>query len=347
VAKKAPTIRELAQAAGVSLSTVSIVLSGKSEERRITPETQAKVLDAARALGYQTNVSARRLRSQTDASIVVAVFWASDFRAPLMVRFLRGLQSAVLSSGRRAEIVIHPYHNDALHESMVALGLCHAAIICNASPADMEFLESFNPPVPIVLYNRHSARFCTVNVDDQAMGAMAARVLAGRGHRQVVLLTSDSVFPGMDARADGFVTTAEAAGLSVLRIHEDNSAAGGYQGALAVAAMRPTPDGVFAISDAMAIGALRAFHQRGVRVPEDTELIAIGNGDKDQEEYAVVPLSVVHLPMEKMAVECFDLALGLVDGSVTQVRSVKLDTSYVQRDSCGGIGPGEGAFPAA
>lgn len=330
-----PTIKELAREAGVSASTVSIVLGGKSEERKIPEATQKKVWVAARKLDYLPNISARRLRAQTTESLVIAVFWASDFRAPMMVRFLRGLQEAILKCEKKCEIVIHPYKNNTLRESLQALGMCNATIICNASPDDMDFLEQFSLPIPIVLYNRHSEKFCTVNVDDARLGILPAEIFAARKHVNAAVLTSDSVFPGMDIRVENFVRTAKQAGMTVQIIHKENSMRGGYEGGQSISGLSTLPDCLFSISDNMSIGALRAFSQAGLAVPEQMEIISVGNGDQELEEYASVSLSVVHLPMEKMAESCLRLVLDLLAGRVEPPYSIELPVVYNSRESCG------------
>jgi len=331
------TIKELAAVAGVSPSTVSIVLRGKSEERKIPYRTQKKVLEAAQKLGYQPNVSARRLRVQSQESLVIAVFWASDFRAPMMVRFLRGLQEGILNSDQKCEVVIHPYKNNSLNESLLSLGMCNAAIICNASESDMTYLENHTFPVPIVLYNRQSENYCTVNVNNERMGALPAEIFAARNHKHAILLSSDSTFPGMEVRVESFIRTAEQAGITTQTILVENSMRGGYEGGNMISRMNPLPDSVFCVSDFLAIGALRAFSKANFKVPNDLELISIGNGDKELEEYASTSLSVVHLPMEKMAEACYKLTLDLMARRIQPPHSIELPVVYRIRESCGDI----------
>lgn len=293
-------------------------------------------MDAAHKLHYHPNVAARRLRIQPSDNLIIAVFWATDFRAPMMVRFLQGLQQAILKKKKNWEVIIHPYENNKLNESMQALEMCNAAIICNASIQDMKFLEHRSFPVPTVLYNRHSDKFCTVNVDDNLLGAIPAKIFADRGHRNAGLIVSKSVFPGMDIRVNSFLLHAEKAGIAVQQINQENSMEGGYRGGQSLCALRPIPDCLFCVSDMMAIGAMKALLQLGVKIPEDMEIISIGNGERELEEYACVSLSVVHLPMEKMAEACFDLVLDLMAGKVEPPYSVELPVKYLTRDSCGG-----------
>lgn len=331
---RVPTIKELAKAAGVSPSTVSIVLGGKAEARKIPQATCDKVLRVARELNYHANVSARRLRVQEgDSPLVVTVYWASDFRALWMVRFLRGLQEAVAACGRRVEIVIHPYQNDRLFESFQAMGFCNAAIICNASAADLLFLEGVAAPVPVVLYNRRSNKYCSVNVEDEELGRIPAREFARHGRKRAAVLTAEATYSGIEVRNRSFESAARQAGMSVEYITRANSMEGGYRGGLALCDLLPRPDCLFCASDSLALGALRAFYKRGVAVPGELEVISVGNGDPDFEAHAHISLSVALLPMEQMAGECLALALELLDGGAGMIRSVTLPVIFVERES--------------
>lgn len=330
-----PTIREIASYSGVSSSTVSIVLNGKSEERKIPEATQKKVWEAARKLNYHPNVTARRLRIKPSESFILAVFWATDFRAPMMVRFLKGLQEAIMLSDKKCEIVIHPYENNRLGKSVQALEICNAAIICNASGEDIKFLEEHAFSVPIVLYNRHSDKYCTVNVDDELIGAIPAKVFAGRGHSNAVIINSGSVFPGMDVRVESFINYAGKAGIKVQQIYQENSMKGGYLAGKTISNMQPLPDCVFSVSDALAFGALRSFSQSGISVPGNIEIISVGNGDQDMDEYSVISLSVVNVPMEKMAGACLRLVFDIMFGRVAPPYSINLPIQYIARETCG------------
>ena len=94
------TIKQIAQEVGISSSTVSIVLGGKAAERKISTATQEKIFAAAARLGYQPNMAARSLRGGSGANeLVVAMFWAQDFRAGMMFRFWDGLRAEIEKSG--------------------------------------------------------------------------------------------------------------------------------------------------------------------------------------------------------------------------------------------------------
>ncbi len=335
------SIKELAAYTGLSPSTVSIVLRGKSEERNIPVRTQDRVWEAAKVLGYQPNIVARRLRDRSEnLPLIIAVFWATDFRAHMMVRFLRGIQKELMESKKQYEIVIQPYTNDTLCDiTSLRNSMYHAAIICNASETDMNYLEGNKFSFPIVLYNRTSSHYCTVNIDDKEMGTMPAKIFAGRGHKKAAVLTSASSYPGMDVRINSFLSKCKEFNLDIVNICKvSNSMSGGFNGAIDLISDRKTsPDCIFCASDAIAIGALRAFHKNGIKLPDDLELISIGNGDKEQEEYASTSLSVIKLPMEEMAIQCLRTITDLIANVSSEPYSTLLPIQYIERESCGGL----------
>ena len=102
------TIREVAALAGVSLSTVSIVINGQAAERKITDATCKKVWDAVEQLGYHPNIAARKLRVPDSGTLTIALYWSNDFRTALLGRFLQGMQRE-LSARPDIELVVVTY----------------------------------------------------------------------------------------------------------------------------------------------------------------------------------------------------------------------------------------------
>lgn len=336
------TIKQIAQEVGISSSTVSIVLGGKAAERKISTATQKKIFAAAARLGYQPNMAARSLRGGSGANeLVVAMFWAQDFRASMMLRFWDGLRAEIEKTARPVRLVIYPYVNDHLKESeaLTSGANCHAAIICNASYADLQFLEDTQLPIPVVLYNRVCNGYCSVNVDDLKMGALAARAFADQGCKTAAVLTSSPVFEGMENRMHGFRLEGEQHGLTILaNRYCDNSIRGGYEAVshrLRHEWKQQLPDAVFCGSSAIAHGALRAFCEAGYIGEKLPRLIAVGNGPEESDAFSIPSLSVVYLPMEDMARECIQLVLGQLDGRIATPESRLLPIEYVPRESCG------------
>ncbi|MEL7566213.1 MAG: LacI family DNA-binding transcriptional regulator [Dehalobacterium sp.] len=333
------TLKEISEHTGFSPSTVSIVLGGNADPRKIPKQTQEIILNAARELQYTPNIAARRLRNQDyHNKLQIVLFWTDDFRASMMVRFLRGMKSEIMNGAKAYEIIIHPYKSNYLHEAATnkALSMFNAAVICNASTRDMEFLEDSSFHIPIVLYNRRSEKYCTVNVDNSKIGTIPAEVFISHGHKNAAIITSDPVFPEMGLRVESFLKTAQAGGITVVKVlKKDNSMRGGFMGGMELCKMKNLPSCLFCASDALALGALRAFAKCKIQIPEDIEIISVGNGDPEMEEYSQTSLSVVQLPMEEMARLCLSQVIDILNGQVKLPYSIDLPIVYKARESCG------------
>ena len=329
------TIKEIAKISGFSPSTVSIVLSGKSDERRISEKTKSKILDAARQLDYRVNVSARRLRANHGSKVMVSVFMTMDQRVYMMTRLLISLQKAAAELNHPFEIVVHYYKSGSLHSFAESIELTNCAIICNASEEDQRFLEETPFFVPLVLYNRTSKKYCAVTTNFPHIGEMAADIFARRGHKHAVLLNTTTYFMGLGQCTAQFAETAKKHGMSVTHIHKDHNMAGGYQGGIDICEMYPLPDCVFSMADTMSVGALRAFSQQAIRIPQQIELISFGNDNPELDEYASVSISAIQIPVEMMAKECIKLLFMQLDGSIGKPYTTEIPVIYQPRESCG------------
>lgn len=331
------TIKEIARAAGVSVSTASIVLRGESEQRKVAPATAQRVLAAAQQLDYTPNVSARRLRASQSSSLMISVFWASfrpgEFRVPAL-QFLSGVQSVMDATPHKCELVIHPYQRGHLADNIARLSLCHAAIVCNAMPEDIRALEAARLPVPVVLHSRHSDVLPCVNIDYVKAGQMVAEIFQQQGVKSAVLCASSSPFCGAADCEDAFFRRVLQDGMVVRRLEVANSMRGGCDAARQIARMSPRPDGVFFLSDMLALGALRGFYEEHMTLPGDMKLISLGSYDADMEEHVIPSLSVVRIPLEEMGAAAMTKALNLVTG-MAEERETRLPLHYVARESCG------------
>lgn len=325
------TIKEIAEQLDLSLSTVSIVLRGKARERHISLQTEALVMETAREMGYQPNLSARQLRGQSQ-TLFIALYLSDDFRTPMMLRFLSGLQQQMQSLAN-FELVVRLYHPGHLAEAVgpEIMQLFHAAIICNAAEEDLRALDVNPPRIPVVLYNRSSPVFPSVEFDSEAIGRIPAEVFSSHGRRKAVYLSSEANYPYLRVRQDAFLKTAHALGLEAEVMIQPNTMAGGAAAGAIIAAMADRPDCLAAASDRLALGALHSLQH--IAIPQALELISVGNGDVEMAQYATPALSVVELPMEEMARRCFALLQECLAGR--RPASETLAVRYLPRESCG------------
>lgn len=332
------TMKDVAARAKVSVSTVSIILNGKSQQRKIPQATQQRVWAAVRALGYQPNVSARKLRGGGEdvPGVTIALYWASDFRAPMLARFLEGVRQQLAACGRTMEWVIYPYENGRLSQdqALKSFRRFHAAVVANASQEDLRYLEENPPPGPVVLYNRKSARFPSAYVDDEQIGQLAAAHLAACGYRTAGVLGAPAAFQGMALREEAFIAACRQAGIAVEQrwlVRAGHAIADGVKAAQAFAGQEG-PQAVFCASDALALGALHAFRQAGVAVPRQRALIAVGNGEEGYAATSAPPLTVVQVPIEEMGRACVALCCRLLDRE-EDVGGVALEARLIPRES--------------
>lgn len=333
------TIKDVAKLAQVSTATVSIILNGKSDERKISRETQEKVMAAIKELDYHPNISARKLRNQSDSNNpTIALYWASDDRVHLMSRFLIGLQNEAMKCDHNFDIVICPYQNDSLHleKGLKSRTLFNAAIIANTSISDMNYLKDNTPEIPVVLFNRSSDRYSAVFVDEYKMGEKAAQLFSKNRHKTAGIMRANSVYSTMDTRSKGFIETCNSNNIEVNSssiISCDNTMEGGVQAAKEFLQLENPPKALFCCSDNIALGALHVFNKQGIKVPEDVEIIAVGMNNIENAKFSNPPLTVVNTPMEEMAKACINLISDLVDSKLEKPTSIMCDTPLIIRES--------------
>lgn len=334
------SIKDVAQLAGVSFSTVSIIVNGKAAERKISAETQQRVLDAMRQLQYRPNIAAKKLKEGDKDKLVVALFWTFDFRRAMLARFLSELLKRVQESDTQIEIVVYPYTNRELYKEQALLqgNQFHVAIIANASDEDMEYLESIQSMVPIVLYNRLSDKYSSVNILDEEIGRKAAEHLYEQGYRHPLIVTSETKFAGMAGRESSFVDRmAELGGVLLPEplVAADNSVEGGVElgQELLKGGLLEQTDALYCASDALALGLVHSLTEAGIRVPEQVAVLAVGNGNPHYSAYSNPPLTVVNVPMEEMARGCIDLVEKALHANEYKAERLYYDTELFARKS--------------
>lgn len=337
------TIKAIAELAQVSVSTASFVLNGKGTQSRISPATQAKVLEAARLLGYRPNISAKRLRNSGDKVLpVIALFWTLDSRAALLGAFLDGIHRTISSCDQEYDLLIQPFKGSQLRDvrSLIIGTRFNGAVIANLTEEDQRYLESVTPGVPVVLYQRSSTKYSCVNIDNYRNGSEVARLFANRGHRCVGIVLPEISSVAVRLRKEGFLDAARELGLEVGEHHivcGSFSEQGGYDGVNRLLQHPDKPTALFSLSDQMSVGALAALHEAGIRVPEQFELVSHDN--YDIAKFTRPALTTMDLPIEEMAGTCLDILLDLMHRRMEGPVSRQFESRLIVRQSCGGFVP--------
>jgi LacI family transcriptional regulator len=311
VSDQQATMRSVAVAAGVSVSTVSNVLSGRHEQ--MTAATRQRVLAAIETLNYQPNHAARSLVTKRTATIgLIMSEVTNSLYPPVTVGAEEGCRQAGyglllanaedLESERRSVDLMRAKRVDALIVFSVSLLEIDSRHLYAAQSAGM----------PVVAINRvleTKSPLSSVMFDHCAGGRMATEHLVGLGHRRIAHIAGPSDRLTGVHRQQGYAAALMDAGLPprpvLVATARDYSFASGE--ALMTQLWRERPTAVFVAGDAMALGAMRALARLGARIPDDLSLVAFG--DPDFVRYATPAVTAVDLPVAAAGRVAVDLAL--------------------------------------
>ncbi|MFZ8843515.1 LacI family DNA-binding transcriptional regulator [Thermoflexus sp.] len=341
--RRAPTAEDVARLAGVSRTTVSLVLNGVVGVR-IPEETRRRVREAAARLGYRPHAAARHLVRGRAEVIALVLRQTPDqvFADAFLPEVLRGLSRVLRKAG--FHLLIFPLSPDHPPEETVALlqeRRVDGLILSGPRFEDREWLARWSQETPVVLLGRLSdTPIPSVDVDNVQAAAEAVRHLIRLGHRRIGLITNAPLsYTASYERWLGYRQALEEAGLPY---EETWVAFGAFTPASGVAAMEQLlrlphpPTAVFVASDVVAFGALQAIRRRGLRIPQDIAIV--GFDDVPLSAYVDPPLTTVHLPAEELGLHAGHLLLRWIEEGRPPTQEIRLATGLIIRQSCGAGG---------
>jgi DNA-binding LacI/PurR family transcriptional regulator len=300
-----PTIRDVAQRAGVSTATVSRVLAGIGNPR---PDTASAVMAAAQALDYRPSGVARSLRMRRTRTLGLIV---TDIQNPFFPELVQAADLAARGLGYSILLGSAAYDE---HRAMHYLDLMvdrrvDGMIIASSQLSDDSWKWLLASPVPVVVVNAEPSGLpVTVVTSDNEGGArMAAGHLVGLGHRRIACIRGAESFTADVPRVEGFRAACREAGLPAADTPElrgDGQFEGGERATLEIMERHPLVTAIACYNDMTAIGAMRALRSAGRRVP--AELSVIGCDDIAAASWVVPALTTVaqqKAEMGRIAVE--------------------------------------------
>jgi DNA-binding LacI/PurR family transcriptional regulator len=338
-----PTLEQVAALAGVSRATVSRVVNGSP---KVSPVVRAQVERAVAKLGYVPNRAARSLvtRRADSVALVVSEPHARFFSEPFFAGMVRGVSAALAETGIQLLLLIaQDLPGRGRLERYVVGGHVDGVLLASLHGDDPLPGTLERAGVPAVLVGRPAgavprsigaAPASYVDADNRGGARAAVEHLAGRGRRRIATITGSlDMGVGLD-RLEGWRDGLAAAGLSGAGDLVEPGDFTEEGGAAAMARLLERPgepvDAVFAASDLMAAGALRALRGAGRRVPE--EVAVVGFEDSAVARYAQPPLTTVRQPIEEMGRQATRLLLAQVAGEAGGMHLI-LDTELVVRSS--------------
>ncbi|MBT2265457.1 LacI family DNA-binding transcriptional regulator [Rhodococcus erythropolis] len=334
-----PTLREIADQAGVHISTASRVLR-QPEPTDGWSDSALRVRQVAEELGYQPNLWAASLRTRKTTTIGVVMPRLTDV---VVATMFQGIEEAATAAGYSVLLSSPPDDLDAQRKAVEFLvsrqvdGLMLSSIHLPGT----DFVDSLPlRSLPILLLNRHidpatsapNNSLPFVSGDDRLGGYLAGKHLLDCGYRDLGVIAGPDHASTSRERVAGFRDALTEAGLELPPnriVASEFEVQGGVDAAAALLSGNPRPDAVFTVSDTIAIGVLGVARDLGLSIPDDLALV--GYNDIPVVSQLPVPLTTVRSPARKIGATGLEHLLALISGK--NVESVKLPVELIVRAS--------------
>lgn len=332
---KRATIRDVANAAGVSLSTVSRVLHGHPA---VDSDLQKRVLEAIQKLNYQPNRSAQRLRSKMSSVIGLVI---SDIENPFFTSIVRGVEDVAYSQQMTVVLcntdedpVKQQRYVDVMAEERVA-GLIIA-------PAFGDSVHSLNKlrdsGIPIVLLDRNIGenKIDAVMVDNIAGAYTATQHLLSLNRRRIALVNGDTHIKTFEDRYKGYIKALTDANIKVnknyiVEVHPKIERS--FQATLELLQLHPRPDAIFAGNNLITVGVLKAIKHLELKIPE--EIALVGFDDMPWSSELFPPVTSIAQPTYELGQEAARLLIRRLQDPNAFQQTIMLQTRLIVRESCG------------
>ncbi len=326
-------IKKVAQVAGVSISTVSLVLNGKPG---VSDEVRTRVLGVAKKLDYVPNSIARSLVTKETKSVGVVVPDISEMYFGMMARAIQDRLN-----GQHYSMILcnsdngHEKEKEAL-EFLVAKGV-DGIIMVPCMRSRLEQLKHLDVPFVFVDQYAEGTEASYVGIDNERAGYEATAHLIRLHHRRIGCITGIKGATSSEGRFAGHRKALEEAGIlfdPVIVRESDLNVEGGYRAARELIALKDMPTAIFVMGDTCAVGVYKALDEAGLSIPESVAII--GFDDMPFAPYLKVPLTTVKQPIRDMGQVAVDLLFDQFKEKNGQTkRKVILSSELIIRESCG------------
>jgi LacI family transcriptional regulator len=327
------TIRDIARDAGVSVATVSRVLNDRPD---VAPDTREAVLRSIRSHNFTSNRSARALSAGRTALIGLTV---PNVHGEYFGLILSAAAEALYEVDMRAILcpTLHEHDREVTLLDRLMHGTTDGALVVlpSESSAELKALTRHGYPFVVVDPSEQLDEGIAVVSAAHWAGAKAATDhLVSLGHRRIGAITGPRSGFASEERLNGFRTGLAAAGVlpsPELVVDGDFMIDSGRRGGGELLDLPEPPTAIFAFNDNMAVGAMQAARERGLRVPEDVSIV----GFDDSERAALVQpeLTTVRQPLGEMGRIAVSLLLRLIEGQRVDALRIELATKLVVRAS--------------
>ena len=332
------TLEDIAEQAGVSRATVSRVVNNHSN---VSDKTRKRVLSVIQKNNFHPNAAARTLASARSWTIglVLPLSVSFFFTDPYYPNLTKGIAQACNQHNYTMAFFLVSNKEDEknMYPRIARKGFLDGVVIQSGHHGDQGIIgKMIDMKIPMVVIGRpfRSDNVTYIDIDNINSSYTAVSHLIRLGRKRIGTITGPtSSTVGID-RLEGYRKAMMERNLPVdehLIVEGDFTEAGGYYAMQKLISYRP--DAIFAASDMMAIGAMRALNEDNIRIPDDIALI--GFDDLPMSSYSNVSLTTIRQPVVESGICTIETLIDMIENGITQPRHIIMDTELIIRDSCG------------
>lgn len=321
------TLKDVAERAGVSASTVSYVLNGK---KKVRPETLERINEAIRTLNYQPNLLASSLKTNQSKTIGLVV---SDLKSIFFVDILASIEEELGKQGYCMIVCNAENNQEKEKKCLEQLSSRNIDGLILIGIGGSVFYDLWEKRVPMVCIDRVSdERLLTVLSDNEMGGYLGTRHLISRGYQRIVFFGSQNM-KFVEQRYRGYQRAMEEVGLAP-RLREQKSLDWEEACQMAQDMIRENMDfdAIFGCTDYIAIGALKGVIRGGRSVPGQVGVL--GYDDIAPAKYTIPELSTVAQPRREMGIMAVQCLYRLLKNEEIREKQILLQPWIVERESC-------------
>ncbi len=331
------TLEDIAKQAGVSRSTVSRVVN---DDPNVNEDVRKRVQQVIASTGYHPHAAARMLASHRSwmIGLVLPRTVSNFFIDPYFPRLTQGVAQACNQHNYTLGLFLVETKEDEkrIFPRISRKGLLDGVLLQTAQQGDRLIDRVVNSDIPVVVAGRpfNANGVSYIDVDNIYAAYQAVCHLISLGHKRIATITGHmNGTTGID-RKEGYLKALAEHGFTV---HDNLIAEGDFTEQSGYTAMKNLltahPDAVFAASDTMAIGAIRAVRELGLNVPDD--IAFVGFDDLPVASLSDFQLTTVRQPIIQFGAKAVDTLIDLIENGIKPSRRIIMDTELVIRDSCG------------
>lgn len=332
-----PTMKDVAEKAGVSISTVSRVISGRE---RISRATQERVRKAMKELGFYPNAIARSLASRTSKTIGLVISRSPEnaFANSFFPEVIRGIGSVLNKHGFYPLLIMEdrPEVEEAQTLSAMRSRRVDGAIVTTSRVSDSLLHHLVDEKMKFVLIGRvlDDLPISYVDNDNVKVGYQATKHLIDAGYQRVAMISGDPQYVVSLDRIEGYKKALHDAKMEFRKeylVTAGFTREAGEDACRALLTLDQPPDAIFAADDTMASGAVRAILKSGLRIPEDVGVIGVN--DDPLASLMKPSLSTIRIPVFDLGVWAAEILMDLLSMGEVVPRQMVLPGTLVVRES--------------